>query len=512
MTSPHEEAVRRRRIIFNNDGDDAMYFSKTLEATPQEFLKVRATPVLNTQVTTVAYCTTASFGLFTHNTQIGEVFSKEYDEVGLGKAHWSRLMPEVQAEFEDVLANKRCIVPDLIAQGADPLELTVGLCHENDIEVFSSFRMNDVHDGQGFEAFLPDLKRERPDLLVGSREDPPPYGWWTGVDYGKAEVRDLQLQYMTEVCDRYDIDGLELDFWRHPPYFKNQAWGGPVFEEEVEAMTDLLRATRQMTRDVEERRDRPILIAVRVLESAEMSLHCGLDIETWLKDGLVDMLITGMYRLAPWEDLIELGHTYGVPVYPNIDRASGSPERSSIELFRAQALHAWGLGADGIHLFNIFPEKRTDVYSELGDPAILERRDKVYGVYPVGHSGFRRYVLDVERFIKVPVLSPMEPKELRPALTYRFELYVADSLDGDMPEAKLRLDVPGLDDPTRVRVWANDHRLPEGDIVDEHVHFAVDPTWLETGYNRLDLQPTLGNTLVLHDIFLDLRYGAENER
>jgi len=50
----HEKAVhRRRRILFNNDGDDALYSAR--EPTPQGLLEVRTTPVLGTHVDTISY-------------------------------------------------------------------------------------------------------------------------------------------------------------------------------------------------------------------------------------------------------------------------------------------------------------------------------------------------------------------------------------------------------------------------------------------------------------------------
>ena len=34
-----------------------------------------------------------------------------------------------------------------------------------------------------------------------------------------AEVRDVTVQALREVCRTYDIDGIELDFFRHFVYF-----------------------------------------------------------------------------------------------------------------------------------------------------------------------------------------------------------------------------------------------------------------------------------------------------
>ena len=45
---------RRRRLIYNNDGND---MSLKQHATPEEFLAQRINPALNTQVDSIFYCT-----------------------------------------------------------------------------------------------------------------------------------------------------------------------------------------------------------------------------------------------------------------------------------------------------------------------------------------------------------------------------------------------------------------------------------------------------------------------
>ena len=66
-----QAAKRRQRVIYNNDGDDIW----TKEAdTGEKFLALRHTPLLNTHVDNIYYCTTQSFNRFTHDTRVAEVF------------------------------------------------------------------------------------------------------------------------------------------------------------------------------------------------------------------------------------------------------------------------------------------------------------------------------------------------------------------------------------------------------------------------------------------------------
>ncbi len=93
----------------------------------------------------------------------------------------------------------------------------------------------------------------------------------------------MAFQYTEEVCRNYDISGVELDFFRHPVFFKRAAMTGtPCNAEESALMTQLMRRIRIMTEEVAQLRGKPILLAVRVPDSTEYAKACGLDVETWL--------------------------------------------------------------------------------------------------------------------------------------------------------------------------------------------------------------------------------------
>jgi hypothetical protein len=485
MSHTHDQAVqRRRRIIFNNDGDDALYSAR--EPTPQGLLDVRATPLLGTQVDTISYCTTLPFGSFQHNTRVGEVFTTSLD-------------------------TGRNITGDLIRQGTDPLAVMTGWCREHGIEVFSSFRMNDVHDSAGYPVFLPQWKREHPQWLFGSQQNPPRYGFWSGVDYGQAEVRKMALAYMTDICSRYDLDGIELDFYRAPPLFTRHAWGKPVLKRELEQMTQLMRLVRQMTQAVETQRGRPFLVAVRVLESVELSRDHGLDLLAWLREHLVDLVITGEVSIAPWEDLIGLGHQFGVPVYPCIRRGMwyDDPDYTSIRSIRAQALNAWQLGADGIYLFNLFPEEGwTEAYSQLGDPQGLQTGDKVYSTDPTGAQMLTRYVANLEQYLTRTIVSPRHPLKVGPGAARRVPLHVGDSMEGRSraPRITARLDVKDPRRASQLHVALNGHPLTAAEQEEGRTSYQVAPRCLRCGYNVFELASSGSQAITVLDLRLSIEY------
>ena len=77
-------------------------------------------------------------------------------------------------------------------------------------------------------------KREHPEYIMGVKSDydaypaTDPREWWTLCDFAKPEVRCYLLRIFGDICNRYDIDGVELDFIRHPLYFRPNLDGLPA--------------------------------------------------------------------------------------------------------------------------------------------------------------------------------------------------------------------------------------------------------------------------------------------
>ena len=509
-----QAAQRRRRIIFNNDGDDALFFrkegadissvsfSKTLQSdtvTPEVFLDIRIAPMVGTQIDSLFYADSESFGAFLHRSEVSEVFTKTLD-------------------FGDG-APTRNITKDLIEQGTDPLELAVEFCHQNGIEIFSGMRMNDIHDGRGYvrsDPLLPQFKKDHPEYLFGPKGAKLAYGYYSGVDYAQPAVRQRAFLILEDICRRYDVDGLELDFWRHPPFFKSYAVSGnPVSTEERDQMTELLRRVRTMTEEVSLDRDRPLLIAVRVPDSVGACQSLGLDLERWLQEDLIDILIAGEMQLSPWEETVALGHKYDVPVYPCIRPAIAARRgvASTAESYRAMAMNIWNSGADGVYTFNMF-KTRDRLYRELGDPETLQKLDKVYRLNPVGFSMAQQY-FNVDPFLRVPVLSPRHPSPLKAGQPTEIPLAVGDDISwgesqGILPDVKLRLQVEKLTSSRDLTVRINGETLGKGSVTKGWLQYDVLPQSVKKGTNRIETTPgsDLAEAPILSDLELQIRYAT----
>jgi len=79
------------------------------------------------------------------------------------------------------------------------------------------------------------LKLAHPEWLIGRADQPPKYGSWSAVDFGVPEIRELAFRYCEEVCGNYDVDGIELDFFRHAFLFKCSGARRSVQRSEAES-------------------------------------------------------------------------------------------------------------------------------------------------------------------------------------------------------------------------------------------------------------------------------------
>ncbi|MCX6993312.1 MAG: hypothetical protein NT011_09255 [Kiritimatiellaeota bacterium] len=471
---------KQRRIIFNNDGDDATGVPRDWPATAESMLKLRTTALVGSQVDTIFYCSLQGPNSL-HRTKVGETFTAN----GFN-------------------STRRNIIGELVAQGTDPLQVMVDFCRGHGLEVFCSMRMNDIHDAlhrpdrpyPGFARF----KQEHPEYLVGSIESPPPFGSWTALDFGQPAVRDLTFLRLEEVCQNYDLDGIELDYFRSPMFFKSVAWGGQASQAELDMMTDLVRRIRKMTEAEGIKKGKPILLSIRVPDSVEYCRAIGLDLEKWLAEGLVDMLaVTCYFQLNPWEYSVRLGHKYGVPVYAGLSNSGvwkckvqcwpQDFQRGSTLFYRGYAMQAWQSGVDGVYMFNYF-NPNDPGWRELGDPKELMVKSKVYFMSPRG--GQSTQVKGGEKFRNTPTLSVEKPISLRSNQPEKMTMVMVEDFPGAEkrklhPEITGHLWVKGMAAGDRVDVKMNGRLLENVKASGESLDYRIEPADVKNGNNVFEL-------------------------
>ena len=288
----------------------------------------------------------------------------------------------------------------LIASDGGPLTVLAADCRRRGIPFFPRIRMNShyiidpAHPGYGR------FRRERPDLLIGRPGEQLPersleWAIRTGKDYAFPEVRQYMETVIYETFERFDVDGVELDFMRHPGWFR-------IDDAQANAylMTDLVRRVRSRLRFREGVGGRRQWLIVRVPPTLADSLRTGLDVTTWVDQNLVDIVVVGGGFIpfeTPVAQFVEAARGSDCRIYGCIEATRYIDER---HLF-ALASRWYEDGADGVYLYNFYTMSRdwnARTFTELADPKRMARHDKIHGtdsagpVSPVeGHSGGFRY-------------------------------------------------------------------------------------------------------------------------
>jgi hypothetical protein len=110
----------------------------------------------------------------------------------------------------------------------------------------------------------------------------------------------------------------------------------------------------------------------------------GLDVEAWLKKGLLDAVIAGngvMFSGLDLEAWVALAHRHHTPVYGSLERMKVRKSFSRYgtpETLRAAVATLWEKGADGLYFFNFYLRDEIPMLDELGDRARLAELPKEY--------------------------------------------------------------------------------------------------------------------------------------
>ena len=365
---------RPGRLLFNCDGSMIHCWGRAAlpqnsgPLSRQEFTDLVFTPIENSGVDTLLF----SFG----SGNVAEYQSDVLEWPGQADRFQ---FPEsrtwhggIEVDPKDQYLNPK----SLADSGHNPPRIIVDECRRRGMRAFVSLRMNDIHDGQHPRGTLPNpelptFKRINPDWLV------PDLDWWSALNFEVTPVRELKLRVIEEFFDRWDFDGIELDWLRHTFYFPRG-----LEREKGKILTEFMRTVRRSLRQRAAGRGRPIEIAVRVPERVEWCLEGGFEVATWIREGLVDSLILGqgLTECRGLSGFRELMGSHRLPLYPSLYPFGNGYPIYPDEVIRGSAANLWRDGADGLYTFNWFfyGNWRSRLLREIADPALLQDKDKRY--------------------------------------------------------------------------------------------------------------------------------------
>lgn len=376
------EPTRPQRFIYNSDANH-MYYYKTPPMSVAD-LQGYVDEVVGTGVTT--FFASPNWGmLMSYPSEVTEMIGSQLSEEELAEYHKIGLTKKISTER--AFANYY----GLYNSGHDPFGVMIERAREKKLEVFISFRPNEIHDVQNPDSLIvTKFWKDHPQWrvgkigdkinpifaeIIGGRKDHPVHpivaSWFPGaLNFAVPEVRAQRLAELRECCQRYPIDGLDIDFQRFPIYFPQDE--GPQHQA---TMTAWMREIRAMTREVGEQRGRPILLSARVMARPRQNLAIGLDPVTWAKEGLIDFIEVSHYLRndfpLPIEEYRKLMPAQ-LPIYASIE------VEKQADSYRRIARQLYEDGVDGLMMYNYFTRREGgnepdfSLFKELSNPELLK--------------------------------------------------------------------------------------------------------------------------------------------
>ena len=254
----------------------------------------------------------------------------------------------------------------VVGQGVDIFQVGLGKCRAKGVSPWLSFRMNDIHfpyhrkDGANLGFW-----RDHPELWIDPSSSNRTNGAWSdrAFDYRKPKVQEHMLAYIREALERYDIDGIELDWMR----FEHHAPRKVARTEGAAALNAFTRKVKDLAMALAEKRGHKIMIAARVDSDPVSALNHGMDWRTWAKEGLIDWLIACNFfdtvdfelPLARWTAELKAINPR-VLLLPGLDSGIHLPGQGrrymTVDEYAGWGDKMYGEGAKGIYFFNLFCE------------------------------------------------------------------------------------------------------------------------------------------------------------
>ena len=283
--------------------------------------------------------------------------------------------------------------------GIDPYAIWIARAREKGVSPWLTMRMNDVHSVNnptyfGLSTTWKTMRETHrvPQCSGGSWHD-------QAFDFAHPVVRKEHVGYIRELLEKYNIDGLELDWMRFPYHL------APGRETaDAHYLTEVVREARVAADIAAKRLGHPVKIGCRVTTSYEAALKIGTDPVAWARERLIDWLVVCNFfatvdfnmDYAAWARLVHSANP-DVTVVPGLDSGvikdySGPIDGSrrqflSLAEYRGWCDQQYAAGAPGCYVFNPFHfSEDSDVWKAITtgglSPTAVARAARSY---PISH-------------------------------------------------------------------------------------------------------------------------------
>ncbi len=427
---------------------------------------------------------------------------------------------------------------NFVMRGGDIVKIFVDRCRATQQAPFISFRLNDAHHKE----FANPKPGDKPGGSIGMSVtrhyvEHPEYLFNKDAKKGAElvqnwvheDVRNQKLALITELCENYDLDGLELDYMRFYNFFEVEK---TTLEQRCGIMTGFVKQVREVL-DRTQRDGKRRWLCARVPCLVKGLDALGLDLRAMVAAGVDMVNLSASYFTTQNMELaairaqlpetaalyVEMCHSVanGARVVPGYDTFTF--RRATQEQMQTTAHLAYARGADGVSFFNFayyrehggpgrgpFAEPPFEVLNKVGETKELAKKPQHWFLA----TGWNN------PYVRPPVL----PRGLKEGNKTSFELDMAPPSSGWQGIGRLRLQADATLEGRILQARCNGTALAAVEDVSEPFEnpypsllgkpetmraWVVPAALLKDGLNTLEFSHQAGKPVTLE--YMDLRMG-----
>ena len=356
----------------------------------------------------------------------------------------------------------------MIKRGMDPLRVVCDHAHKRGFKFLPHLLLNMLHTppNRVTNSRVADFTTEHPEWQVGPEPDYPAavHDLPQRLSFAIPEVRNNRLAVIDELLSDYPTDGIELNFHDYAPFIARKE-----VAEHTDTMTNWMRQVRLVSDVAAKAQKRSKRIVARIAGTLGGNKEMGMDLETWIREGLVDaviaMPVTTGYESGTSElrEVVKAAEGTEVKVLAGMGNASDDPR----EVHYAAAANAYAAGAQGVLFHTYYPGEHRYPYDDAATSAIR------FMGYPdvIAHKNKRFRMSSNPKPDTAPKYGVTWPLPVEPAVGQIgpvIEIEVADDVRGkaalgELWSCELRVMIEHMMYTDRVRLWWNGEEISDED-------------------------------------------------
>lgn len=498
------------KIIFYHDGRHPLIYMYEPPMRKEEY-EAAVDELVGTPIEAIAFCLGDGRTVL-HDTTVGELWGSPIDK-------WSHII------FRRAHQNAK----HLIEEGNDPLRIISERAHAKGLLIYPTLLVNQGSGECGEDMRGSKFRFNNKQWDIGAKGGVDPSSLaFDCADFMFEEIRDERLALIEETLSRYDVDGFELQMNYIPYYFH---------PSEIDPGREVMNRWIRRVYEVVKKGGSDQELMIRIRGDMDWCFTAGLDVKTWIRDGIVDVIIPESTAQqvdtnADLRPFVEAAKGTDCRILASLTSHMDSDRlnEGTIETIRAEACNYWQQGIDGLYVnqwFSRWPYQGSfyEILREVPHPDIMAPKDKIYHVpTETGRHPTERLQ---------PDLVPRLPVDLLEGKCASAELMVSDDLPrwdrvGRVHEVILRIRVIEATELDQLCFRFNGKEVPSSLMRTINQMYTMDsPRYLVWGYwfvFRLDREhwpvngrnvievtllkrdPDVTSQIYLRDVELEIKY------